>query len=232
MYKRDFGILLLSVCALYLSLQHEGVYQFKKAWYHSFEDHEPAAHELEEHWHPVPPPIVADLNGDGKPELVTATPSGRIQILAPRRFGDGFAQAELIAQTEPEALAPSGDSGAGAVRVAGLTTGYLTPPPRELVRAPRKQVGSSPPRPDRGPAGRQAALHAEPALVEEGRGRGASVLSCMAAPRRSTRLPCWRAGWRYEAGAPANARSARVCSWRRNLLPVPHSPPSRFSRPF
>lgn len=32
MYKRDFGILLLSVCALYLSLQHEGAYQFKKAW--------------------------------------------------------------------------------------------------------------------------------------------------------------------------------------------------------
>lgn len=32
MYKRDFGILLLSVCALYLSLQNEGAYQFKKAW--------------------------------------------------------------------------------------------------------------------------------------------------------------------------------------------------------
>lgn len=32
MYKRDFGILLLSVCALYLSLQYEGAYQFKKAW--------------------------------------------------------------------------------------------------------------------------------------------------------------------------------------------------------
>ncbi len=32
MLKRDFGILLLSVCALYLSLQHEGAYQFRKAW--------------------------------------------------------------------------------------------------------------------------------------------------------------------------------------------------------
>ena len=32
MYKRDFGILLLSVLALFLSLQHEGAYQFKKAW--------------------------------------------------------------------------------------------------------------------------------------------------------------------------------------------------------
>ena len=32
MYKRDFGILLLSVCAVYLSLQHENPFTFKKAW--------------------------------------------------------------------------------------------------------------------------------------------------------------------------------------------------------
>ncbi|EFN51416.1 hypothetical protein CHLNCDRAFT_59245 [Chlorella variabilis] len=96
MYKRDFGILLLSVCALYLSLQHEGAYQFKKAWYHSFSDHEPALHELEEHPQPLPPPLVADLNGDGKPEVVVVTPTGRVQLLAPRRFGDGFAKAEAI----------------------------------------------------------------------------------------------------------------------------------------
>jgi len=32
MLKRDFGILLLSVGALWLSLQREGPYQFKKAW--------------------------------------------------------------------------------------------------------------------------------------------------------------------------------------------------------
>lgn len=132
MYKRDFGILLLSVCALYLSLQHEGAYQFKKAWYHSFSDHEPALHELEEHPQPLPPPLVADLNGDGKPEVVVVTPTGRVQLLAPRRFGDGFAKAELLSQVE---LDPS-----GTMRIAALATGYLTPPPKELVRAPRKQV--------------------------------------------------------------------------------------------
>ena len=33
MLKRDFGVLLLSVCALFLSLQHEGAYQFRKAWW-------------------------------------------------------------------------------------------------------------------------------------------------------------------------------------------------------
>ncbi len=32
MYKRDFAVVLLSVCALYLSLQREGAYEFKKAW--------------------------------------------------------------------------------------------------------------------------------------------------------------------------------------------------------
>lgn len=115
--------------------------------YHSWSEHDPAIHELEEHLHAPPPPLVVrvfararghsrvspgplpcalatwhaswcwyhplhpgrlacgsapplrllqtDLNGDGKPEVITATPSGKIQILAPRRFGDGFAKAEV-----------------------------------------------------------------------------------------------------------------------------------------
>lgn len=32
MYKRDFGILLLSVFAIYYALQHEGTFQFQKEW--------------------------------------------------------------------------------------------------------------------------------------------------------------------------------------------------------
>lgn len=132
MLKRDFGILLLSVCALYLSLQNEGAYQFKKAWYHAFDEYDTALHKLEEHPHPVPPPLVTDLNGDGKPEIITATPSGKLQILAPRRFGDGFAKAELLSQVE---LDPTGQ-----MRIVALRSGYLSPAPRELVRAPRKQV--------------------------------------------------------------------------------------------
>jgi hypothetical protein len=32
MYKRDFGVLLLALCALYISLQSEGPFAFKKAW--------------------------------------------------------------------------------------------------------------------------------------------------------------------------------------------------------
>lgn len=49
MLKRDFGILLLSVCALYLSLQHEGAFQFRKAWWVP----NPPAHPL---WLHLPPP--------------------------------------------------------------------------------------------------------------------------------------------------------------------------------
>ncbi|KAL4855412.1 Importin-5 [Chlorella vulgaris] len=135
MYKRDFGILLLSVLALYLSLQHEGAYQFRKAWYHSFEEHGVGAHDLEDQPHPVPPPIVADLNGDGKPEVIVATPAGHIQLVAPRRFGDGFAKAQLLSQADLNAA-----SSGGGVRIAAMAAGYLMPPPKELVRAPRKQV--------------------------------------------------------------------------------------------
>lgn len=43
---------------------------------------------------PSPPPQT-DLNGDGKPEVLTATPDGLLRLLAPRKFGDGFAQAEV-----------------------------------------------------------------------------------------------------------------------------------------
>ena len=32
MYTRDFGVLLLSVCALYLALQRESPFNYKKAW--------------------------------------------------------------------------------------------------------------------------------------------------------------------------------------------------------
>ena len=36
MYKRDFGILFLAACAIFLSLQNEGPFTFKKAWYDVF----------------------------------------------------------------------------------------------------------------------------------------------------------------------------------------------------
>eukprot|EP00887_Chlorella_sp_A99_P007059 scaffold2.g7059.t1 len=130
MYKRDFGCLLLSICAVYLSLQHESPFTFKKAWYHLFVEQEGL---LQEKQPTLPPPLVADLNGDGKPEVLTATPDGKLRILAPRRAGDGFARAQVLTDWELEP--PSADG-----HIATFKTGYLMPPPKELVRAPRKQV--------------------------------------------------------------------------------------------
>jgi hypothetical protein len=134
MYKRDFGILILSVCAVYLSLQNEGPFSFKPAWYHHFGGEEGGgagargARDL-------PPPLAADLNGDGKPELVAALPGGRLAVLAPRRPGRGFAAALVLHEV---ALAPLVEG--RRADVIALAVGHLTPRPAELVRAPRKQA--------------------------------------------------------------------------------------------
>lgn len=40
MYRRDFGILFLSLFAIFWALQHEGTYQYYPAFYHQF-DHDP-----------------------------------------------------------------------------------------------------------------------------------------------------------------------------------------------
>ena len=33
MYKRDVGILMLAMAGIYLSIQHEGAFNFRKAWW-------------------------------------------------------------------------------------------------------------------------------------------------------------------------------------------------------
>ena len=33
MYKRDFAILIVSAFAIYFTIQHEGAFTFRKAWY-------------------------------------------------------------------------------------------------------------------------------------------------------------------------------------------------------
>ena len=66
--------------------------------------------------------------------MLAATPDGRLQLLAPRHHGDGFARAQLIADVQPT------EHPGKAPRIAALRTGYLTRPPGDLVRAPRKQA--------------------------------------------------------------------------------------------
>lgn len=53
MYRRDFGVLVLSVFALWWSLQHEGAYEYRKAFYYNL----PKQDDLSV-YHKVPSPIV------------------------------------------------------------------------------------------------------------------------------------------------------------------------------
>lgn len=56
-------------------LQHEGDFAFKEAWFHLYDEY-PVKYEADR----LPPPIVADLNGDGKKEVLVATNDAKIQV--------------------------------------------------------------------------------------------------------------------------------------------------------
>ncbi|XP_034224906.1 uncharacterized protein LOC117634794 isoform X3 [Prunus dulcis] len=95
MRKRDLAILMLSAFAIFFSLQHEGDFSFREAWMHLSDDY-PIKYEADR----LPPPIVADLNGDGKKEVLVATHDAKIQVLEPhsRRVDEGFSNARVLAE--------------------------------------------------------------------------------------------------------------------------------------
>ncbi|CAA7391968.1 unnamed protein product [Spirodela intermedia] len=95
MRKRDLGILLLCAFAIFFSLQHEGDFSFKEAWFH-LSDEYPIKYEADR----LPPPIIADLNGDGKSEVLVATHDAKIQVLEPhtRRIDEGFSEARVLGE--------------------------------------------------------------------------------------------------------------------------------------
>lgn len=57
MYRRDFGVILLSIFALYWSLQHEGSYEYKEAFFYKLSYNE----DLGSAHYPLPPPVVVRL---------------------------------------------------------------------------------------------------------------------------------------------------------------------------
>lgn len=63
------------IVLLSLTCQHEGGISFKDAWMHLFDEY-PIKYEAER----LPPPVVADLNGDGKKEVLVATHDAKIQV--------------------------------------------------------------------------------------------------------------------------------------------------------
>ena len=83
----------------------------------------------------IPRPHSVDLNGDGKPEFITTTPGGdKLILAAPRKGGDGFQEALVLAQIEVASLAGKNS------RVISLAHGSLDPPMKDFVHSPRKQV--------------------------------------------------------------------------------------------
>ena len=129
MYKRDVGILLLAVWAVFVSLRREGPITFQKAWYLKFDGGHDSPHGM------IPRPHSVDLNGDGKPEFVTTTPGGdKLILAAPRKGGDGFQEALVLAELDVGSIAGKG------ARVISLAHGSLDPPLKDFVHSARKQV--------------------------------------------------------------------------------------------
>ncbi|KAK9039699.1 hypothetical protein V6N11_014892 [Hibiscus sabdariffa] len=131
MRKRDLSVLMLSAFAIFFSLQHEGDFSFREAWFH-LSDEYPIKYEAER----LPPPLVADLNGDGKNEVLVATHDAKIQLLEPhaRRVDEGFSEARLLAEVS---LLPDKIRVASGRRPVAMATGVID---RTFRNKPQKRV--------------------------------------------------------------------------------------------
>ncbi|KAH9711171.1 FG-GAP repeat-containing protein [Citrus sinensis] len=119
MRKRDLAILMLSAFAIFFSLQHEGDFSFREAWFHLSEEY-PIKFDADR----LPPPIVADLNGDGRKEVLVATHDAKIQVLEPhaRRVDEGFSEARVLAEVS---LLPDKIRIASGRRAVAMATGVI-----------------------------------------------------------------------------------------------------------
>ncbi|XWS33815.1 hypothetical protein CRYUN_Cryun22dG0115200 [Craigia yunnanensis] len=99
--------------------KHEGDFSFREAWVH-LSDEYPIKYEAER----LPPPLVADLNGDGKKEILVATHDAKIQVLEPhaRRVDEGFSEARLLAEVS---LLPDKIRVASGRRPVAMATGVI-----------------------------------------------------------------------------------------------------------
>eukprot|EP00252_Welwitschia_mirabilis_P007876 TRINITY_DN19585_c0_g1_i1.p1 TRINITY_DN19585_c0_g1~~TRINITY_DN19585_c0_g1_i1.p1 ORF type:complete len:697 (+),score=126.02 TRINITY_DN19585_c0_g1_i1:313-2403(+) len=132
MRKRDLGILILAAVAIFYSLQHEGDFSFREAWMHLTDDF-PFKHEADK----LPPPIIADLNGDGRSEILVATHDAKILVLEPQVKGtnDGFSEARQLSEIS---LLPERVRISAGRRAVAMATGFI-----DRVHRPgeiRKQV--------------------------------------------------------------------------------------------
>ncbi|KAE8768597.1 hypothetical protein D1007_59912 [Hordeum vulgare] len=77
MRKCDLDILVLAAFAVFFSLQHEGDFSFREAWYHQSDEGYPIKHDVDR----LPPPLVADQNSDDRREVLLPLHDAMIQVL-------------------------------------------------------------------------------------------------------------------------------------------------------
>ncbi|KAI4326101.1 hypothetical protein MLD38_031447 [Melastoma candidum] len=138
MRKRDLAILMLSAFAIFFSLHHEGDFSFHEAWFHLLDDPDLSSDfPLRFDSDRLPPPLVADLNGDGKSEVLLPTRDAKIQVLEPhtRRVDEGFSEARVIAEVS---LLPDKIRVASGRRPVAMATGVIDR--RYRTSLPLKQV--------------------------------------------------------------------------------------------
>ncbi|WIA13628.1 hypothetical protein OEZ85_007192 [Tetradesmus obliquus] len=140
MYKRDVAVVILSFFALFLCLQNEGNFSFRKAWLHVTLQESEQLDGLQDQLEDLPSPLVADLNGDGHLEVIVATHDYKLQLVRPEppgRAGEGFAPVEVVSSFSllPQKVMLGRDR-----RPVAMAVGFIDPEPREKVRPPRKQV--------------------------------------------------------------------------------------------
>ncbi|CAK9320713.1 unnamed protein product [Citrullus colocynthis] len=125
MRKRDLAILMLSAFAIFFSLQHEGDFSFREAWMHLTDEY-PIKYEGDR----LPPPVVADLNGDGKKEVLVATHDAKILVLEPhsRRVDEGFSHARVLTEVS---LLPAKVRISSGRRPVAMATGVIDRHPRQ-----------------------------------------------------------------------------------------------------
>ncbi|CAI6009301.1 unnamed protein product [Closterium sp. NIES-65] len=134
MRKRDLGILLISAFAVFICLQHESNFTFREAWFHVHRDD--YNQELEAHV--VPPPVVFDLNGDGRKEVILATRDARLQVIEPFTppSGESYHPVRVLKEVSLQPgqveLNPAGH------QAVAFAVGYLDPPSLK----PPKKAGS------------------------------------------------------------------------------------------
>lgn len=75
MYRRDVGVLFLSLFAIFWALQHEGTYQYYPAFYHQF-DKDPGY--LETPGVAPPPVVVRDCCCNAPPQVSPVRVSTRV----------------------------------------------------------------------------------------------------------------------------------------------------------